>query len=96
MIIVEALFIPFSFLVPFLAMDISLVLWYYHPLVFPSLCLQVKIIKCLVENIVVDISFDQLGGLCTLCFLEEVRCYTMGASHDVFFLNLFWHYIFLV
>ncbi|EFJ38851.1 hypothetical protein SELMODRAFT_70578, partial [Selaginella moellendorffii] len=32
----------------------------------------VKIIKCLVENIVVDISFNQLGGLCTLCFLEEV------------------------
>ncbi|KAG6725604.1 hypothetical protein I3842_02G040000 [Carya illinoinensis] len=34
--------------------------------------LWVKIIKCLVENIVADISFDQLGGLCTLCFLEEV------------------------
>ncbi|XP_021851697.2 uncharacterized protein [Spinacia oleracea] len=33
---------------------------------------EVKLIKCLVENIVVDISFDQLGGLCTLCFLEEV------------------------
>lgn len=33
---------------------------------------QVKLIKCLVENIVVDISFNQLGGLCTLCFLEEV------------------------
>lgn len=36
------------------------------------ICFQVKIIKCLVENIVVDISFNQLGGLCTLCFLEEV------------------------
>lgn len=35
--------------------------------------MQVKIIKCLVENIVVDISFNQLGGLCTLCFLEEVN-----------------------
>ncbi|KAG7990572.1 hypothetical protein I3843_02G031700 [Carya illinoinensis] len=34
--------------------------------------LWVKIIKCLVENILADISFDQLGGLCTLCFLEEV------------------------
>jgi hypothetical protein len=34
--------------------------------------LQVKIVKCLVENIVVDISFNQIGGLCTLCFLEEV------------------------
>jgi hypothetical protein len=33
---------------------------------------EVRIIKCLVENIVVDISFNQLGGLCTLCFLEEV------------------------
>ncbi|GMH21737.1 hypothetical protein Nepgr_023579 [Nepenthes gracilis] len=33
---------------------------------------EVKIIKCLVEDIVVDISFNQLGGLCTLCFLEEV------------------------
>ncbi|KAE8685494.1 hypothetical protein F3Y22_tig00111096pilonHSYRG00006 [Hibiscus syriacus] len=33
---------------------------------------EVKIIKCLVESIVVDISFNQLGGLCTLCFLEEV------------------------
>lgn len=40
--------------------------------------LQVKIIKCLVENIVVDISFNQLGGLCTLCFLEEVN----GASKN--------------
>ncbi|KAK7329211.1 hypothetical protein VNO77_23361 [Canavalia gladiata] len=37
-------------------------------------CIQseVKSIKCLVENIVVDISFNQLGGLCTLCFLEEI------------------------
>ncbi|GLT84754.1 hypothetical protein SLE2022_029690 [Rubroshorea leprosula] len=33
---------------------------------------EVKIIKCLVENIVVDISFNQLGGLCTLCFLDKV------------------------
>ncbi|XP_062204943.1 uncharacterized protein LOC133906989 isoform X2 [Phragmites australis] len=33
---------------------------------------EVKIIKCLVENIVVDISFNQVGGLCTLCFLEEM------------------------
>ncbi|XP_019429149.1 PREDICTED: uncharacterized protein LOC109336780 isoform X2 [Lupinus angustifolius] len=33
---------------------------------------EVKLIKCLVDNIVVDISFNQLGGLCTLCFLEEV------------------------
>ncbi|PRQ48554.1 hypothetical protein RchiOBHm_Chr2g0112011 [Rosa chinensis] len=32
----------------------------------------VKLVKCLVQNIVVDISFNQLGGLCTLCFLEQV------------------------
>ncbi|CAK9164100.1 unnamed protein product [Ilex paraguariensis] len=33
---------------------------------------QVKLVKCLVQNIVIDISFNQLGGLCTLCFLEQV------------------------
>ncbi|XP_020580139.1 uncharacterized protein LOC110024487 isoform X2 [Phalaenopsis equestris] len=33
---------------------------------------EVKIIKCLIENIIVDISFNQVGGLCTLCFLDEV------------------------
>ncbi|XP_077222990.1 uncharacterized protein LOC143856609 [Tasmannia lanceolata] len=33
---------------------------------------EVKLIKCVVQNIVVDISFNQLGGLCTLCFLEKV------------------------
>ncbi|KAL1804591.1 hypothetical protein ACET3Z_027659 [Daucus carota] len=33
---------------------------------------EVKLVKCLVENIVVDISFNQIGGLCTLCFLEQV------------------------
>ncbi|KAK8918361.1 hypothetical protein KSP39_PZI021987 [Platanthera zijinensis] len=32
----------------------------------------VKVIKCLVESIVVDISFNQIGGLGTLCFLEEM------------------------
>ncbi|KAK9724745.1 hypothetical protein RND81_05G095900 [Saponaria officinalis] len=41
---------------------------------------EVKIIKCLVDNIVVDISFNQLGGLCTLCFLEEVDN-LIGQSH---------------
>ncbi|XP_062094715.1 uncharacterized protein LOC133800703 [Humulus lupulus] len=35
---------------------------------------EVKLVKCLVQNIVVDISFNQLGGLCTLCFLEQVDC----------------------
>ncbi|KAM4095958.1 hypothetical protein ACJW30_08G070600 [Castanea mollissima] len=33
---------------------------------------EVKLVKCIVQNIVVDISFNQLGGLCTLCFLELV------------------------
>ncbi|CAM8950140.1 unnamed protein product [Rhodiola kirilowii] len=33
---------------------------------------EVKLVKCLVQNIVVDISFNQLGGICTLCFLEQV------------------------
>ncbi|KAL9312889.1 hypothetical protein ACSQ67_018341 [Phaseolus vulgaris] len=33
---------------------------------------NVNIIKCLVENFVVDISFNQIGGLGTLCFIEEV------------------------
>ncbi|CAL9754456.1 unnamed protein product [Musa acuminata subsp. burmannicoides] len=33
---------------------------------------EVKLVKCIVQNIVVDISFNQIGGLCTLCFLEKV------------------------
>ncbi|KAL8167650.1 hypothetical protein V2J09_009149 [Rumex salicifolius] len=33
---------------------------------------EVKVVKCLVDDIVVDISFGQLGGLCTLSFLEQV------------------------
>ncbi|EPS72435.1 hypothetical protein M569_02321, partial [Genlisea aurea] len=41
---------------------------------------DVKIIKCLVENIVVDISFNQIGGLCTLCFLLEVD-HLIGQNH---------------
>jgi hypothetical protein len=44
----------------------------FSVLILFCLYLQVKLIKCLVENIVVDISFNQVGGLCTLCFLEEV------------------------
>jgi hypothetical protein len=34
--------------------------------------MQVKLVKCVVQNIAVDISFNQIGGLCTLCFLEKV------------------------
>ncbi|KAG8099096.1 hypothetical protein GUJ93_ZPchr0013g35023 [Zizania palustris] len=33
---------------------------------------QVKLIKCIIKNIVVDISFNQIGGVSTLCFLELV------------------------
>ncbi|XP_055830174.1 uncharacterized protein LOC129899290 [Solanum dulcamara] len=33
---------------------------------------EVKLVKCIVRNTVIDISFNQLGGLCTLCFLEQV------------------------
>ncbi|KAL3616237.1 hypothetical protein CASFOL_039627 [Castilleja foliolosa] len=32
----------------------------------------VKLVKCFVPNFVIDISFNQLGGLSTLCFLEQV------------------------
>ena len=28
--------------------------------------------KCIVKNIAVDISFNQLAGLSSLCFLEQV------------------------
>ncbi|XP_042454820.1 uncharacterized protein LOC122038911 [Zingiber officinale] len=34
---------------------------------------EVKLVKCIVQNIVVDISFNQIGGLCTLCFLEKIN-----------------------
>ncbi|KAG6499414.1 hypothetical protein ZIOFF_039200 [Zingiber officinale] len=34
---------------------------------------EVKVVKCIMQNIVVDISFNQIGGLCTLCFLEKVH-----------------------
>ncbi|KAK4795839.1 hypothetical protein SAY86_028165 [Trapa natans] len=41
---------------------------------------EVKVVKCLIQNIVVDISFNQLGGLCTLCFLEQVDS-LIGKDH---------------
>jgi hypothetical protein len=41
---------------------------------------QVKLLKCLVDNIVVDISFNQLGGLFTLNFLEEMDM-QIGKNH---------------
>ncbi|KAI3806252.1 hypothetical protein L1987_22151 [Smallanthus sonchifolius] len=33
---------------------------------------SVKLVKCIVNDIVIDVSFNQLGGLCALCFLEQV------------------------
>ena len=36
------------------------------------------------ENIVVDISFNQVGGLCTLCFLEEVYSYFQNLALFVY------------
>ncbi|XP_076956647.1 uncharacterized protein LOC143631900 [Bidens hawaiensis] len=41
---------------------------------------EVKLVKCIVDDIIVDISFNQLGGLCTLCFLEQVDRLA-GKSH---------------
>ncbi|KAJ4971096.1 hypothetical protein NE237_004195 [Protea cynaroides] len=41
---------------------------------------EVKLVKCLVQNIVVDISFNQVGGLCTLCFLEQMD-HLIGKDH---------------
>jgi hypothetical protein len=34
--------------------------------------LQVKLVKCVVEDVVVDVSFDTLGGLCTVAYLETM------------------------
>ncbi|KAK9916995.1 hypothetical protein WJX75_009637 [Coccomyxa subellipsoidea] len=41
---------------------------------------EVKLLKCLVDNIVVDISFDTLGGLCTVAFLESIDRH-IGKQH---------------
>ncbi|KAL1199779.1 Protein HESO1 [Cardamine amara subsp. amara] len=41
---------------------------------------EVKLVKCLVQNIVVDISFNQIGGICTLCFLEKIDQH-IGKDH---------------
>ncbi|KAL6563546.1 hypothetical protein OROGR_002505 [Orobanche gracilis] len=41
---------------------------------------EVKLVKCFVRNFVIDISFNQLGGLSTLCFLEQVD-HLVGRDH---------------
>ena len=33
---------------------------------------QVKLVKCVVADLVVDVSFETLGGLCTVAFLESI------------------------
>uniref|UniRef100_A0A0E0NUQ3 PAP/OAS1 substrate-binding-related domain-containing protein n=1 Tax=Oryza rufipogon TaxID=4529 RepID=A0A0E0NUQ3_ORYRU len=43
---------------------------------------EVRLIKCTIENIVVDISFNQTGGICALCFLELVDR-KVGKNHLV-------------
>lgn len=34
--------------------------------------------KCIVNNVVIDVSFNQLSGLCALCFLEQVRSHLLA------------------
>ncbi|XP_050371338.1 uncharacterized protein LOC126789262 isoform X2 [Argentina anserina] len=41
---------------------------------------EVKLVKCIVQDMIVDISFNQLGGLNTLRFLEQVDHY-IGKYH---------------
>lgn len=42
------------------------------PLTGSGFCFQVKLVKCIVDGIIVDISFNTFNGLCTLAFLEDV------------------------
>lgn len=41
---------------------------------------QVKVVKCTVSNVSVDISFNQTAGLSTLCFLDQVDQF-IGKDH---------------
>lgn len=45
-----------------------------------GLLMQVKVVKCMVGGVVVDISANQLGGLATVGFLEEVRAPSLGGT----------------
>jgi len=59
----------------------------------------VKLLKCLVDNIVVDISFDTLGGICTVLFLESIDR-LIGQEHlfkrsIILVHSLLWHTIML-
>lgn len=53
------------------------------------LVFQVRLVKCLIDNIIVDISFNQMGGLCTLCFLELVCRYELIVALPTFALPKF-------
>lgn len=41
---------------------------------------EVKLVKCVVANVVVDVSFNALGGLCAVAFLEWVDR-AIGRNH---------------
>ncbi|KAF9619868.1 hypothetical protein IFM89_009650 [Coptis chinensis] len=41
---------------------------------------EVKLVKCIVQSLVIDISFNQYGGLSTLCFLEQAD-FVVGHDH---------------
>ncbi|KAJ0719605.1 putative polynucleotide adenylyltransferase [Helianthus annuus] len=41
---------------------------------------KVKLVKCVVNDITIDISFNQLSGLCALCFLEQMD-HLIGRNH---------------
>lgn len=53
--------------------------------------LQVKVVKCTVGGICVDISFNQTAGLCALYFLEQVQLYILYSN----FLHIHLFFLFI-
>ena len=51
-----------------------------HDLTRPTHADVVKVVKCQVDGIAVDVSANALGGLCTLCLLEKVDT-MVGRDH---------------
>ncbi|KAH1245723.1 Poly(A) RNA polymerase cid14 [Glycine max] len=45
---------------------------------------QVQVVKCTVKNIPIDITFNQMTGLCTLCFLEQQVLYIFFDYYGTF------------
>lgn len=41
---------------------------------------EVRLIKCVIDRVPIDISFNRISGLCTLCFLEEIDA-KIGRGH---------------